>query len=102
MKRESQSDGISTRVELPVTLTACSGFMGCGTNTAPSELGMVWAALPGVSFAMRTSPQAENCHRIRDSNAHRKVYYRSISRWVLASVFQLLDIRREPGLAPIG
>ncbi len=24
------------------------------------------------------------------------------SRWALAPVFQLLDIRREPGLAPIG
>ena len=25
-----------------------------------------------------------------------------ISRWALAPVFQLLDIRREPGLSPFG
>jgi len=28
--------------------------------------------------------------------------FHAISRWALAPVFQLLDIRREPGLSPFG
>jgi len=38
-------------------------------------------------------------------SAHPPMFFNPISRWALAAlapVFQLLDIRREPGLAPNG
>ena len=30
------------------------------------------------------------------------MFFNPISRWAIAPVFQLLDIRREPGLSPFG
>ena len=30
------------------------------------------------------------------------MFFNPISRWEIAPVFQLLDIRREPGLSPFG
>ena len=30
------------------------------------------------------------------------MFFNPISRWAIAPVFQLLDIRREPGLSPNG
>jgi len=37
-----------------------------------------------------------------DASAHTQLFFNPISRWALAPVFQLLDIRREPGLSPFG
>jgi hypothetical protein len=34
--------------------------------------------------------------------AHPQLFFNPMSRWALAPVFQLLDIRREPGLLPFG
>jgi hypothetical protein len=34
--------------------------------------------------------------------AHSQLFFNPMSRWALAPVFQLLDIRREPGLLPFG
>ncbi len=34
--------------------------------------------------------------------AHPQLFFNPISRWAIAPVFQLLDIRREPGLSPNG
>jgi hypothetical protein len=34
--------------------------------------------------------------------AHPQLFLNPMSRWALAPVFQLLDIRREPGLLPFG
>ncbi|MCY2981712.1 MAG: hypothetical protein NTU79_23880 [Planctomycetota bacterium] len=34
--------------------------------------------------------------------AHSQLFFNPMSRWALAPVFQLLDIRREPGLSPFG
>jgi hypothetical protein len=30
------------------------------------------------------------------------MFFIPISRWAIAPVFQLLDVRREPGLSPVG
>ena len=48
------------------SICVCPSFTA---HAAPSELWIHRVALPGVSFAVRTSPQAEKFHRIRDSIA---------------------------------
>ena len=67
--RESQSDGItngSTSTNGQHCLWVRRSFTA---DAAPSELRIYWGVLPGVAFAMRTLPQAEKYHRIRDSVA---------------------------------
>jgi len=44
--------------------------------------------------AQFTSPKA--------NQAHLQLFFNPMSRWAIAPVFQLHDIRREPGLSPFG
>ena len=69
LQSESRSDGISTRAARQSLPTKCRGRGMIHDQCRSFRARNYGDALPGVSFAMRTLPQAKNCHRVRDSIA---------------------------------